>query len=61
MANRYGEGALMATRQGSSGDINPVSRWESAMKRLYPTSPTARKKSCPHGWRACHEGASVNY
>jgi hypothetical protein len=49
MANRYGEAALMATRQGSSADINPVARWESAMKRLYPTSPAARKKGCPRG------------
>jgi hypothetical protein len=47
MANRYGEAALMATRRGSSGDVNPVARWEGAMKYLYPTSPAARKKGCP--------------
>ncbi|WP_423201753.1 DUF6979 family protein [Edaphobacter modestus] len=47
MANGYGEAALMATRQGSSANISPVARWESAMEKLYPTSPTARKKSCP--------------
>jgi hypothetical protein len=58
MANRYGEAALMATRQGSSADINPVARWESAMKRLYPTSPAARKKGCPRGafLGLCEEG-----
>jgi len=49
MANRYGEAALMATRHGSSGDINPLARWESAMENLYPTSPAARKKGCPRG------------
>jgi len=47
MANRYGEGALMAARQRSSADTNPVARWESAMSTLYPTSPTARKKGSP--------------
>jgi hypothetical protein len=49
MANRYGEGALMAARHRSSGDVNPVARWESAMENLYPTSPAARKKGCPRG------------
>jgi hypothetical protein len=58
MANRYGEAALVAARQGSPADINPVARWESAMKRLYPTSPTARKKGCPRGafLGLCEEG-----
>ena len=58
MANRYGEAALMATRQGSSANISPVARWESAMEKLYPTSPTARKKSCPRGafLGLCEEG-----
>ena len=58
MANRYGEAALMATRQGSSADINPVARWKSAMKRLYPTSAAARKKGCPRGafLGLCEEG-----
>jgi hypothetical protein len=37
----------MAARQGSSADINPVARWESAMEKLYPTSSVARKKHCP--------------
>ena len=49
MANRYGEAALMATRQTSSVDTSPVARWESAMAALYPTSPSARKKGSPHG------------
>ena len=58
MANRYGEAALIATRQGSSADVNPVARWESAMERLYPTSPAARKKGCPRGafLGLCEEG-----
>jgi hypothetical protein len=58
MANRYGEAALMATRRGSSGDVNPVARWESAMESLYPTSPAARRKGCPRGafLGLCEEG-----
>ena len=47
MANRYGEAALMAARQGSS--VDPVARWQAAMERLYPTSPIARKKGTPRG------------
>ena len=49
MANRYGEAALMAARKMSSTDIDPLTRWESAMTTLYPTSPTARKKGSPRG------------
>jgi hypothetical protein len=58
MANRYGEAALMATREGSSAGISPVARWESAMQKLYPSSPTARRKSCPRGayLGLCEEG-----
>jgi hypothetical protein len=58
MANRYGEAALMAARQVTSSKINPVARWESAMEKLYPTSPTARKKGCPRGafLGLCEEG-----
>jgi hypothetical protein len=58
MAHRYGEAALMATRRGSSTDIDPVSRWESAMKQLYPTSSAARRKSYPRGafLGLCEEG-----
>jgi hypothetical protein len=58
MANRYGEAALMAARHRSSGDIDPVARWESAMEDLYPTSPAARKKGCPRGafLGLCEEG-----
>jgi len=57
MANRYGEAALMAAR-GSSARTHPVARWDSAMERLYPTSPTARKKGCPRGafLGLCEEG-----
>jgi len=59
MANRYGEAALMATRESSSAaGISPVARWESAMQRLYPSSPTARRRSCPRGayLGLCEEG-----
>jgi hypothetical protein len=58
MANRYGEAALMATRQESSAEIDPIARWESAMARLYPTSTAARKKRCPRGafLGLCEEG-----
>ena len=58
MANRYGEAALMAVRQVPSASINPVALWDNAMQRLYPTSPTARKKSCPRGafLGLCEEG-----
>src|SRR5664279_423227 len=49
MANRYGEASLLAARKMSSVDINPISRWESAMETVYPTSPTARKKGSPRG------------
>jgi hypothetical protein len=49
MANRYGEAALLAARKMSSGDINPIRRWETAMETVYPTSPTARKKGSPRG------------
>jgi hypothetical protein len=46
----------MAARQ--EADTNPVARWDSAMERLYPTSPTARKKSGPRGafLGLCEEG-----
>jgi len=58
MANRYGEAALMATREGPAAGISPSARWESAMQRLYPSSPTARRKSCPRGafLGLCEEG-----
>src|ERR1035437_3432617 len=57
MANRYGEAALMAVREGPSA-VNPKARWESAMERLYPTSPIARKKGGPRGafLGLCEEG-----
>ncbi len=58
MANRYGEAALIAARQGSSGIADPAARWESAMHQLYPTSPTSRKKISPRGafLGLCEEG-----
>jgi hypothetical protein len=48
----------MAARQGPSGKIDPVARWETAMEKLYPTSPAARKMSCPRGafLGLCEEG-----
>ena len=57
MANRYGEAALLAARSSSAG-INPAARWDSAMEKLYPTSPTQQKKNCPRGafLGLCEEG-----
>ena len=58
VANRYGEAALLAARGSSAAGVDPVVRWESAMQKLYPTSPTARKKGCPRGafLGLCEEG-----
>jgi hypothetical protein len=58
MANRYGEAAIMAARRNSAVGVDPIVRWESAMEKLYPTSPTARKKGCPRGafLGLCEEG-----
>jgi len=58
MANRYGEAAIMAARQGPSANINPIARWENAMEKLYPTSLAARKKGCPRAafLGLCEEG-----
>jgi hypothetical protein len=58
MANRYGEAALMAAREGPSADVNPKARWERVMERLYPTSPIARRKGGPRGafLGLCEEG-----
>jgi hypothetical protein len=58
MANRYGEGALIAARQAASPNVGPATRWENAMATLYPTSPSARKKGCPRGafLGLCEEG-----
>jgi hypothetical protein len=58
MANRYGEAAIMAARTSSAAGVDPVTRWESAMEKLYPTSPAARKKGCPRGafLGLCEEG-----
>jgi hypothetical protein len=56
MANRYGEAALKAARDSSG--TSPANRWESALETLYPTSPSARNKSCPRGpfLGLCEEG-----
>ncbi|MFZ0686538.1 MAG: hypothetical protein WAM89_13415 [Terriglobales bacterium] len=58
MANRYGEAALIAAREGASADLNPVARWENAMEMLYPTSPSARNRGCPRAafLGLCEEG-----
>jgi len=58
MANRYGEAALIAARPGASAGIDPVARWQSAMEKLYSTSPAARNKGCPRGafLGLCEEG-----
>ena len=58
MANRYGEAALMAARQPATAESSPADRWQSAMEKLYPTSPAARKKPCPRGafLGLCEEG-----
>jgi hypothetical protein len=61
MANRYGEAAILAARQGVYG-MNAIDRWESALEKLYPTSPAARKKSAPRGafLGLCEEGMVKN-
>ena len=58
MANRYGEAAIMAVRQAPSASSSPEVRWESAIERVYPTSPIARKKASPRGafLGLCDEG-----
>jgi hypothetical protein len=58
MANRYGEAALMAARQGASAGTTPLACWESALEKLYPTSPVARKMGGPRGafLGLCEEG-----
>lgn len=56
MANRYGEAALLAAK-GPSG-LQPNARWESALEKLYPTSPVARMKGSPRAafLGLCEEG-----
>lgn len=58
MANRYGEAAIMAARTSSAAGAKPDACWDNAMERLYPTSPTARKKGGPRGafLGLCEEG-----
>jgi hypothetical protein len=48
MANRYGEAALLAVRMDTYGKaLSPLDRWNDAVKKLYPTSPTAQRKGGP--------------
>ena len=48
MANRYGEAAILAARMESYGKaLSPVARWEEAVKKLYPTSPSAQRRGGP--------------
>jgi len=58
MANRYGEAAILAVQQAPSANSSPLARWESAMEKVYPTSPIARKKGSPRGafLGLCDEG-----
>jgi len=58
VANRYGEAALLAARNGPHDSANPKIRWEAAMEKLYPTSSAARKKGAPRGafLGLCEEG-----
>jgi hypothetical protein len=48
----------MAARQEASAKATPEARWQSAMEKLYPTSPIAQKKGCPRGafLGLCEEG-----
>ena len=48
MANRYGEAALIAARMETYGKaITPLTRWQQATEKLYPTSPKAQRKGGP--------------
>ncbi len=48
MANRYGEAALLAARTEDDGRVvTPAARWQRAVERLYPTSPSAQRKGGP--------------
>jgi hypothetical protein len=46
MANRYGQAAILAAQHGANG-ADPVALWESALEKMYPTSPVARKRNGP--------------
>jgi hypothetical protein len=48
MANRYGEAALLAVKMETYGKaLSPLERWNDAVQKLYPTSPSAQKKGGP--------------
>jgi hypothetical protein len=47
MANRYGEAAILTARAEAEYRSHPADRWTEVIQRLYPTSPTAQRKSGP--------------
>ncbi|NYF77756.1 DUF6979 family protein [Granulicella arctica] len=47
MANRYGEAAILTARAEAEYKSSPGDRWSEVVQRLYPTSPTAQRKSAP--------------
>lgn len=48
MANRYGEAALVAVRMETYDKaLSPLERWNEAVQKLYPTSPSAQRKASP--------------
>jgi hypothetical protein len=47
MANRYGEAALLTARAEAAYRSHPAERWVEIIKRLYPTSPVAQRKTGP--------------
>jgi hypothetical protein len=62
---KYGETAKIAVALISENPfISPVDAWEAAVARVFPSSESSRKKSCPKGafQGLCEEGmvAGVN-
>jgi len=47
VANRYGEAAIQTARAEAEYRSHPVDRWSEIIKRLYPTSPVAQRKTGP--------------
>ena len=48
MANRYGEAALIAVRMETFAKaMTPAERWQDAVGKLYPTTPSAQRKAAP--------------
>jgi hypothetical protein len=58
MANKYGEGALIAVSRNLSSSPDPGTHWEQAMKAVYPSKPISQKKHCPKSafLGLCEEG-----